>query len=233
MERNACADTLGPSPGSRLHGNYLHHICNRYGMLYHDSGSEGFTDTANVCVDSPGLWWILINGNGDGDEAYGNFVDSSCKHTYAACASGAEPSRCNPNSNPRATEPKSNCSTAGDEAIAAGGGCHCHCSVHDNTFVSTSADLPPEALAIIAAAGPNAIPAPTPSALKVKLTFEPPVILHGGQNVSFGGWKPGVLVLDGNESMVDEFFALDDKNLFGHCEQAFPIDIPSKLSIYP
>ena len=36
--------TLGPQPNSSLHHNWLHHICNRYGLLYHDSGSEGFSD---------------------------------------------------------------------------------------------------------------------------------------------------------------------------------------------
>ena len=174
-------------------------------MLYHDSGSEGFNDHHNVCADSPGLWWILINGDGDGNDVHDNYIDSTCKTTYASCAKGSQPSHCNPNPNPMAAP--TNCSSKS---------CACHCSVTSNTFVARSADFPEAARLIMAEAGPD-------SWDSWAVTFHEPVVLHGAFKVPPDPkqpWLPANLTLDGNQSMVDTFYALDQSHLFGMYEVA-------------
>jgi hypothetical protein len=191
--------TLGPQPNSSLHHNYLHHICNMYGMLYHDSGSEGFHDHSNVCSESPGLWWILINGDGDGNDVTDNFIDASCKTTYAACSKGDAPSHCNTGPNPLAMP--TNCTA----------NCSCHCSVHSNTFVAAPSDFPAAARAIMADAGPMVWDS-------WSVEFSAPVILHGVFKVN---GSLGKVTLDGNQSMVDTFYALNRTHLFGMYEIAY------------
>lgn len=163
-----------------------------------------------MCSDSPTLWWILINGNGDSNDVSGNFIDASCKTTYASCAKGDAPSHCNSWPNPLSTP--SNCSA---------NNCSCHCSVHSNIFVATPSDFPAEAKAIMADAGPT-VWAPPTSPWSVE--FSPPVILHGAFKVPKDPTMPGLppnFTLDGNQSMVDCFHALNRSHLFGMYEIAY------------
>jgi len=54
----------------------------------------------------------------------------------------------------------------------------------------------------------------------VQLQFGPPVILHGAANVSFGS-EGRQIILDGNQSSPDSFFALDDRHIFGQYENSY------------
>ena len=83
--------TLGNQPDSSLQYNYLHDQCQPYGMLYHDSGSEGFNDHHNVCADSPEAWWLLINGDGAKCDIHDNWIDSSSATGRAACNATSPP----------------------------------------------------------------------------------------------------------------------------------------------
>ena len=56
-------------------------------------------------------------------------------------------------------------------------------------------------------------PPPPPPGPAAWLTWHAPVILHGGQVVQSASAN---ITLDGNESVPDSFFALGDRNLFGH-----------------
>jgi hypothetical protein len=122
--------TLGPQLGSSLNNNWLHGQCHGYGLLYHDSGSQGFDDYSNVLSDSsyPNVRWLLINGGGKNVTSHHNFVDSTCNTTSAACMG----------------------KTAGSARMGNGS---CQDKVWAIDFVSSSAQFPPQAQAIMKAAG--------------------------------------------------------------------------------
>ena len=128
MDDGGSIYTLGPQLGSSLHDNYLHHQCDHYGLLYHDSGSKGFDDYNNVLANNNNNWWLLINGDGYNDTVHNNFVDASCNTTYAACRKGK---------------------TTAQPASTGNG----TCKVWGITFVQSAAQFPPQARAIIANAG--------------------------------------------------------------------------------
>jgi hypothetical protein len=123
--------TLGPQLGSSLHNNWLHGQCNGFGLLYHDSGSQGFDDHNNVLSDStfPNVRWLLVNGGGQNCRSHQNFVDATCNMTYAACMG----------------------KSAGPARVGNGS-----CSVWGIDFVASSAQFPPQAWAIMKAAGLDA-----------------------------------------------------------------------------
>ena len=127
-ERGRC--TCPPSRTSIQadHVNWLHGQCHWYGLLYHDSGSQGFDDYSNVLSDSsyPNVRWLLINGGGKNVTSHHNFVDSTCNTTSAACMG----------------------KTAGSARMGNGS-----CQVWAIDFVSSSAQFPPQAQAIMKAAG--------------------------------------------------------------------------------
>jgi hypothetical protein len=62
-------------------------------LLYHDSGSKGFSDYKNMLADSElhGIdtgWWLLSNGGGANDTVFDCRIDWSCNHKNAACQTG-------------------------------------------------------------------------------------------------------------------------------------------------
>lgn len=134
--------TLGPQPGSTLTGNYIVDHSPPLGTsncIYHDNGSGGFNDTANICE---GHWHdVAVNGKlgpyGPCGEcpSFESGTPSDC-HLYVVGnyfqTSGAER----------------------ESAATTSSGCD---QVHTgpNTIIGPSDPLPPAAIAVKAAAGPR------------------------------------------------------------------------------
>ena len=141
--------------------------CSHYGLLYHDSASSGFDDHHNVLADSPGMWWLLINGQGS-NETGGN-VPNGCNFSAPSCRGNNTihhnfaDATCN----------MTNAACMGKSGLAATG--NGSCAVYDISFVPTSADFPPEARAIMSAAGPSGTLGPHGATIE----WSEPVIIHG------------------------------------------------------
>ena len=155
--------------------------------MYHDSASSGYDDHHNVLADSPGMWWLLINGQGSNatggnvpggcnfsapscrgnNSVHHNFADATCNMTHAECMG------------------KSALNAHGKADVPAGSG-NGTCSVFGNSFVPTSADFPPEARAIMRAAGPSGTLGPHGAS--------PGDALHGRRNDPKPGAIPPVVV---------------------------------------
>ena len=135
--------TLGPIPSSKIQGNHIIHESNDVGgssvCLYHDAGSGGWDDSANVC---------------DGKFNHGYGFNISPKNGRFSCE-GECPSW--------DSMVPANCSmlfhdnwlrTNGDIDNTSKSGCR-HAHTYNNTVLQSSDGFPPAALAIIAAAGPR------------------------------------------------------------------------------
>jgi beta-D-xylosidase 4 len=146
--------TLGPQPGSRIFENYIvHDKSDRIGnsvCIYHDGGSGGWEDSANVC---------------DGSFNHGYGFNVSPKDGKFSCEGEC------PSWDP--SQFGNNCSMSFHDNWMRGNGIdhvkHCNdAHVFSNTMLKSSDPLPKAAQAVVAAAGPRyyhwPLPRPSPPA---------------------------------------------------------------------